>query len=205
MSFGIDVLWRKRVAREIVSFLEDGSKVLDVGAGTGDLSIAVASEAAKANKKIEICAMDANADMLEVAAGKIGKFDIRLEKGDALNMRYPEGFFDAVVSGFALRNFDDLGSFSSELERVMKKGGVFAAMDMALPENVFQRAFFRLYFKIIRFFGAFVDKESYDWLAYSVEHFDFGRFKSILESKGFRNLKIESLSFNIAHVVFGSK
>ncbi len=205
MSFGVDVSWRKWVARRIVSGLEDGSKVLDVGTGTGDLVIEMAREAEKMNKKLEFYGIDANEDMLRIAKKKIEGLNVVLEKGDALKMKYPDDFFDAVVSGFAIRNFDNLERFSSELGRVIKKGGTFAIMDMAFPKNRFQRAFFGFYFRIIRFFGSFVDKESYDWLAYSVEHFDFERFKRFLESNGLKNVNIKPLSFNITYVAIGTK
>ena len=55
--------------------------------------------------------------------------------------------FDGVVCGFALRNFVDLESVFAECARVLRRGGRFAAIDAAVPENPFLRAGNAIWFR----------------------------------------------------------
>ncbi|MGC9219593.1 MAG: class I SAM-dependent methyltransferase, partial [Athalassotoga sp.] len=161
--------------------------------------------AENSNKKIELYAMDMNEKMIEIARKKFGNRKINLMRGDALKMPYPDNFFDVVSVGFGARNFDDLKIFSDELMRVLKDGGFFVIIDMALPKKKYQRMFFKFYFQIIRLWGHFIDRESYEWLISSIEHFDFEKFKVILEKSGFENVRYNPLNFGITYVIVGEK
>ncbi len=205
MSFGIDIRWRKIAAKMVVEGIGQNSKVLDIATGTGDLALAIYNSAQNANKKIELYAMDMNEEMIEIAKKKFGNKKISVMRGDALKIPYPENFFDAVSVGFGTRNFDDLKVFSSELMRILKPNGFFVIIDMALPKRKYQRMFFEFYFHIIRFLGHFIDKESYEWLISSIEHFDFEKFKVILEKSGFKNVRYDPLNFGITCVIVGKK
>ncbi|MCL4407158.1 MAG: ubiquinone/menaquinone biosynthesis methyltransferase [Thermotogae bacterium] len=205
MSFGIDVRWRNIAAKKIVEGIGENSSVLDIATGTGDLALAIYNLAENSNKKIELYAMDMNKEMIEIAKKKFGNKKISVMRGDALKIPYPDNFFDAVSVGFGTRNFDDLKSFSYEMMRVLKCNGFFVIMDMALPKKKYQRMFFKFYFQIIRFWGHFIDRESYEWLISSIEHFDFEKFKVILEKSGFKNVRYDPLSFGITYVIVGEK
>ncbi|HEU23981.1 MAG: hypothetical protein C0176_00710 [Mesoaciditoga sp.] len=205
MSFGIDVRWRKKAAEKVIKNTSEDAKILDVATGTGDLAIAIYDLAERSNKKIDLYAIDMNEQMIEIAKKKFGDRKINLMLGDALKMPYPDNFFDIVSAGFGTRNFDDLKKFSNELMRVLKDGGFFVIMDMALPKKEYQRAFFKFYFQVIRFWGYFIDRESYEWLISSIEHFDFEKFKVILEKSGFADVRYNSLNFGITYVITGKK
>ncbi|BBJ28476.1 ubiquinone/menaquinone biosynthesis methyltransferase [Athalassotoga saccharophila] len=205
MSFGIDVRWRKIAAKKMIEDIGQNSKILDIATGTGDLALAIYDTAEKSNKKIELYAMDINKEMIEIAKKKFGNRKISVIHGDALKMPYSDNFFDAISVGFGARNFDDLKIFSDELMRVLKDGGFFVIMDMALPKKKYQRMLFKFYFQIIRFWGHFIDRESYEWLISSIEHFDFEKFKVILEKSGFENVRYDPLSFGITYVISGKK
>ncbi|MGC8545885.1 MAG: ubiquinone/menaquinone biosynthesis methyltransferase [Athalassotoga sp.] len=205
MSFGIDVRWRKIAAEKVIEGLGENSRILDIATGTGDLTLAIYDLAENSNKKIELYAMDMNEKMIEIARKKFGNRKINLMRGDALKIPYPDNFFDVVSVGFGTRNFDDLKIFSDELMRVLKDGGFFVIIDMALPKKKYQRMFFKFYFQIIRLWGHFIDRESYEWLISSIEHFDFEKFKVILEKSGFENVRYNPLNFGITYVIVGEK
>jgi len=205
MSFGIDVRWRKIAAEKVIEGLGENSRILDIATGTGDLALAIYDLAGSSNKKIELYAMDMNEEMIEIAKKKFGNREISVMHGDALKIPYPDNFFDVVSVGFGTRNFDDLKIFSDELMRVLKYKGFFVIMDMALPNKKYQRMFFKFYFHIMRFWGHFIDRESYEWLISSIEHFDFEKFKVILEKSGFENVRYNPLNFGITYVIVGEK
>lgn len=205
MSFGIDKRWRNLAARKIIDGVNENPRILDIATGTGDLAIAIYDLSKKLNKNIEMDAIDVNEQMMEIAKKKFGGRDINLRYGDALNIPYPPNSFDAVSVSFGTRNFDDLKLFGKELNRILKTGGFFVIMDMALPKKKFQRTFLKIYLQILRFFGYFIDKESYDWLVYSIAHFDFEKLKIILENSGFKDVEYKPMSFGITYVITGKK
>jgi len=205
MSFGIDVRWRKIAAQQMVKGIDQNSRILDIATGTGDLAIAIYDFAENSNKKIELYAIDMNAEMIEIAKKKLGKRKISVMRGDALKIPYQDNFFDAVSVGFGTRNFDDLKIFANEIMRVLKYEGFFVIIDMALPKKKYQRIFFKFYFQIIRFLGYFIDKGSYEWLISSIEHFDFEKLKAILEESGFKIIRYDPLSFGITYLIVGKK
>lgn len=205
MSFGIDKRWRKIAAKKVVESIDENSMILDIATGTGDLAIAIYDLSKKSNKNIELNAMDVNEQMMKIAKKKFENRKINLKYGDALNIPYPSDFFDCISVGFGTRNFDDLEIFSKELNRVLKVGGFFVIMDMALPRKRYQRIFFKFYFQIIRLLGYLIDKKSYEWLVTSIENFDFEKLKSTLEKNGFKNVKYETLIFGITSIIVGGK
>ena len=116
-SLGLIVNWRRRGAAESL-ISKNEYTILDIATGTGELALEIMRTAEKNGKKVKMTAMDLNENMLEVARGKFGKGNqIRIERGDAMNLRYPDNTFDVVTSAFALRNVDSLERFSSEARR----------------------------------------------------------------------------------------
>ena len=215
LSFNIDKGWRRACAVQVLS--GDGSlKILDIAAGTGDLSITAAEMAVRRGKTAAIYASDFNKEMLEIAKKKISSMGlgdrIEIEEGNAFEINHRSGTIDALMSGFALRSFffsdgtgENMGKFLSEAYRVIKPGGRAVLLDMALPDRPSQRAFFRLYSNFMLFAGAFVDRETYRWLVKTITEFDKKRLKSMMEKAGFRNVRITDLKSGIAYLACGEK
>lgn len=203
-SLGADIGWRNEAARE--SMVPKGSfRVLDAATGTGDLAIAISTEATRRGKRAEIIGMDFNEDMLSHAKAKarrLGMGNVRFEAGDALRLRYKPSTFDVVASGFALRNFDDLDVFAEEAKRVLKKGGRIVMLDMGRPDNP---AFMNAYFKVIEAVGSLAGRKSYKWLTYSILNFDKRKAAGIFRKHGFRGVRVKSLSYDVAFLVTGKK
>jgi len=122
ISLGLDRGWRRHTLDELG--LPGGSLVLDLACGTGDLAQELTDRGARA------IGVDFSAGML--AASNVST---PLVRGDAARLPLRDAGFDGVVSGFALRNFVELTGVFSEVARVLRSGGRFAALDATVPTN----------------------------------------------------------------------
>lgn len=206
MSFGIDRTWRNKIVKMALDHV-DNVKILDVATGTGDLALDFVKFSKVQGKNIDIIGIDINKDMLSVAQKKIDSrgVTINIKIDDALKTSFPSDYFDIITSAFGMRNFDNLEMFASEVMRILNDNGTFVLADMSVPSKKYQRLFFKPYLFVIRFIGFFVDKESYDWLVYSIQKFDFNKVKRIFEKQGFKDVKITPLNFGITSVITGKK
>jgi demethylmenaquinone methyltransferase/2-methoxy-6-polyprenyl-1,4-benzoquinol methylase len=128
MTGGMDVRLRKIVIRH-AKLPEDG-KLLDLGTGTGDL----AKEAIRQYPGRKIFAADFTLAMMQ-AGKKRPSPDVVFSAADALQIPYASNSFDAVVSGFLLRNVVDLPQTLKEQWRILKPGGIFVSLDTTRPKR----------------------------------------------------------------------
>ncbi|MCL4364952.1 MAG: ubiquinone/menaquinone biosynthesis methyltransferase [Candidatus Marsarchaeota archaeon] len=204
-SLGTDIMWRREAAKESI-INKDKYEVLDIATGTGDLAIAVAQLSKEMGKKVAITGIDINRDMLSHVSPKaerLGLGNIHAEQGNALKMRFDDASFDVVISAFGLRNFDNLETFSKELRRVMRRGGKFVLMDMAMP---FKGArLMKAYFGAMRLVGSTVNRKAYRFLTDSIMHFDRYEMASLLKKSGFKRVRLRNLSGGIAFIISGTR
>jgi len=99
--------------------LQGGEKILDVGCGTCDTEIQLAS------KECKVVGIDLSSKMLLVAADKIPKDlnRIFLVQGLAENLAFRDNQFDYVISEFSLDYLDNPKVALKEFTRVLKRGG----------------------------------------------------------------------------------
>jgi len=106
----------------------DGRKVLDLGCGTGNL-IALILERHPAS---HIVGIDPSAGMREVSSERFrDRSEVEIAAGDALDIPFPDGSFDIIVSSLALHHVppDLKASCAQELARVLAPGGLFVHAD----------------------------------------------------------------------------
>lgn len=120
--------WGPVVAAE--ADVQTGDRVLDVGCGTGALTLAVAERAGPAGA---VVGLDANPEMLAVARKK--PVQVEWLEGTAEALPFPDNSFDAVVSQFALMFFEDKPKALAEMMRVLKPGGRLAVAVCDAVEN----------------------------------------------------------------------
>ena len=206
MSLGFDTLWRNIAARE--SLIDKKSySVLDIAAGTGDLSFAIGRLSRSEGKKATITGVDFNNDMLKIAKKKAVKLGqkINFETGDALKLRFPDNRFDVVASAFGLRNFDSLNRFAEEAHRVLKRGGKLVLLDMAAPKDGVMKYAFKIYFRLILLGGMLIKRKAYTYLVSSINGFDKMQLFKTLKKNGFAEIKLVELPSRVAFMVTARK
>ncbi|MBI4674691.1 MAG: ubiquinone/menaquinone biosynthesis methyltransferase [Chloroflexi bacterium] len=130
MTAGQDVRWRKWVIQR--AQLQRGQRLLDLGAGTGDLARAARAQC----PSCFVLAADFTYEMMRV--GKVKHGEPRLWcASDALALPFADEAFDALVSGFLLRNVVGLDAALREQLRVLKRGGRWVALDTTRPQKNF--------------------------------------------------------------------
>jgi demethylmenaquinone methyltransferase / 2-methoxy-6-polyprenyl-1,4-benzoquinol methylase len=163
MTAGMHQRWRERAAD--LAAVGPGSRALDVATGTGDLAIALRRRGA------EVVGLDFSEGMLEIGRRKAP--EVRFETGNALDLPYADGEFDAVTVGFGARNFADLDRGLAEMARVTAAGGRVVVLEITTPQRPPLSWFFRLWFdQIVPGLGRLAgDPDAYSYLPSSVRRF----------------------------------
>ena len=132
---------KRQMSRQIIEGiaenvkLPDGGKGLDVGCGSGALTIACA----KRNPTAAFIGIDRwgkeyasfNKPLCESNAKAEGVSNVSFQRGDATHLEFPDESFDAVVSNYVYHNIPgDRQAYLLETLRVLKKGGMFAIHDI---------------------------------------------------------------------------
>lgn len=202
MSLGIDRGWRKKAIATVVDAVsKNGGPVLDLCAGTLDLSALL--EGALPNERIVAC--DFSPEMLAKGKGKVRRTETVV--GDALALPFADGTFGAVVCGFGMRNLSDLARGIREAKRVLRPGGVFVTLELFAPRLVRTRVFHRMALRAaLPTLGAIVakDREAYAYLAESMEGFVTREaYEALLREAGFEDVGARDLMLGVASLVSG--
>src|SRR3990172_361233 len=117
MTFGQDVRWRAEGIRRLT--LHPRARLLDLGAGTGDLAF----EALRQRPDCRPVAADFTLQMMSFGQRRPGSERLDWVAANAMALPFPNASFDAVVSGFLLRNVEDISAALGEQHRTLKPGG----------------------------------------------------------------------------------
>lgn len=126
--------------------LEPGNKVLEIGCGTGTLSLAAKDRIGTSG---EICGLDLAPEMVEIAQRKARRkgVDVSFRQGSIASIPFPNDHFDAVVCSFMIFHMPDeiRQTGIAEIFRVLRSGGHFSIMDSApldeLARSIKEHAF----------------------------------------------------------------
>jgi demethylmenaquinone methyltransferase / 2-methoxy-6-polyprenyl-1,4-benzoquinol methylase len=166
MTAGLHHRWRERAAD--LAAVGPGDSALDVACGTGDLAIELAR---RVGPNGEVIGSDFADEMLERARAKAPA--LQWEWGNALELPYAGGRFDAATVGFGARNFSDLDRGLSEMARVVKPGGRVVVLEITTPRRPPLSTFYSLWFdRIVPLIGRLSgENEAYTYLPNSVKRF----------------------------------
>lgn len=122
--------------------IERGHRVLDLGCGTGTLTILIKSH----HPRAQVIGLDADPKVLEIARSKAARagLDITLDHGMAFELPYPDHFFDRVVSSLLFHHLtrEKKERTSKEIFRVLRLGGELHIADWGKPQNWLMRVAF---------------------------------------------------------------
>ena len=195
LSCGADFYWRNRAAQIVAGW--KAKQIVDLAAGTGDLSLAIQTKLPDA----EIIAVDFLPQMLELAKGKGVRQTVL---ADALRLPFVDFWFDCVTVAFGLRNMEDWGGALREMARVLRTNGHLHVLEFSLPRLSILRALYRFYLhQCLPVLGSFLtrQKNAYDYLGESIEEFPSGEtMLQLIEASGFSNANAEQLSGGIVTI-----
>jgi demethylmenaquinone methyltransferase/2-methoxy-6-polyprenyl-1,4-benzoquinol methylase len=224
MTLGRDRAWRRYTVASIGSGLAlSGAKpkrrkglthsnhgpgiVLDLATGTGDLAF----EVLRQYPGVRVVGVDFVPQMLALARQKAALAGVgpTLLAGDALRLPFAEGVFDAVVTGFALRNVVDIPATFSELARVTRGGGHVACLEIAKPSlPVFRRLFALYFYQLVPLVGGWItgQRSAYTYLPHSLTGFlSPAEIAAVMSRTGWRNVEYRRLMLGTVAVHTGTR
>ena len=202
VTLGLDERWRRLVAA--VCLENKPERVLDLGCGTGDLTINIAR---MAEESVQITGLDYSLPMLERARKKAARAGVgekvKFVHGDATKIPFPDGHFDCVGISFAFRNLTYKNPLClphlAEVKRVLKPGGRYIIVESSQPENRVVKTLFHLYLRVlVGPVGILLSghKDAYRYLAESISrYYSPEEVREMLLTAGFRSVDYRPLLF----------
>ncbi|MBL0211540.1 MAG: class I SAM-dependent methyltransferase [Holophagaceae bacterium] len=206
LSGGIDFYWWRRMAR--ASGAAKGKRLLDVAAGTGDSSIALARRGA------EVVSTDFTHAMLRLGPSKFRQKKLESliwasADADAQALPFRSEEFDGLTICYGIRNVEDRMKAYAEFLRVLKPGGRLTILEFSTPVLPGFRGLYTWYsLKVLPRIGALIsgDRSAYTYLPESIREFpDQPRLAQELKTAGFEQVRWTNLTGGIVALHVGIK
>jgi demethylmenaquinone methyltransferase / 2-methoxy-6-polyprenyl-1,4-benzoquinol methylase len=208
LSMGQVRLWRKSVQR--ILRVGPGDRVLDLAAGTGTSSVSFAASGA------DVVACDFSLGMLQAGQARLAKTDplqvktrgrVSFAAGDALNLPFKDGAFDAVTISFGLRNVHGTREALAEMRRVTRPGGrlvvcEFSTITVEPIDMLYRRYLTGVLPAIAR--RAARNPEAYSYLSESIADWPSQReLADVIRAAGWSAVKWRDLTLGVVAIHVG--
>jgi len=209
LSFGVDKIWRNNAINFLLKNRQSTDSVLDIATGTGDFAI-LAAQKLNTHKVVGI---DISEGMMAIGREKVEKLglsdQITFQKEDCAKMSFETSSFDAVISAFALRNFQNLDECLKEMHRVLNESGHLSVVDLCTPVSFPMKQLFWLYKKcVMPVLGKLLSKDNtaYSYLPETMDAVPQAeRMQAIIEQAGFHNVNFKRLAFGMCILYTATK
>jgi demethylmenaquinone methyltransferase/2-methoxy-6-polyprenyl-1,4-benzoquinol methylase len=204
MTAGMHHRWRERAAD--LARLRPGQSALDVCCGTGDLALELAQRVTPGGR---VVGLDFSEPMLELAREKSedAGVPVRWVQGNALELPFPDGEFDACTVGFGVRNVVDLDRGIAEMARVVRPGGRVVILEITTPQRPPLSWFYAVWFdRIVPLLGTVAgDRDAYTYLPDSVRRFPPAReLAAVMHRAGLHDVRYLILAGGIIAIHSGT-
>lgn len=205
MTMGQDMRWRRFVLKK--AQLPADGVLLDLATGTGDIAFEARQQAPNAH----VVGADFAIPMMRVGQQLPMGGKIAWNAADALHLPYKDGTFDAVVSGYLVRNVIDIPRSLSEQMRVLKAGGRIVILDTSPPPNNLLKPFIVAYLRygiplLGRVIGGKSAADAYTYLPESTQAFKTPQdLAQIMREVGFQSVTYQTFMFGTMAVHWGIK
>jgi demethylmenaquinone methyltransferase/2-methoxy-6-polyprenyl-1,4-benzoquinol methylase len=203
LTFGLDILWRKKAAREAVR--AKGFLWLDVCSGTGEMALNLSR---LADEKVKIVSVDFCQPMIAKALEKREIPNLSFVLAESDRLPFADMTFNLVTISFATRNIYPnkgvLVAHLKEFHRVLEPGGHFVNLETSQPSLRIIQKLFHLYIKLtVKPLGFLLSgsKAAYRYLSFTIPRFfPPEKFSLILREAGFALVTHRSLFLGVSAI-----
>lgn len=205
MTFGQDMRWRRFVVKQ--AHLPKNGSLLDLATGTGD----IAFEAKETHPQANVVGADFALQMMFVGQDEPRGKSIDWSAADALNLPFPSQSFDAVVSGYLVRNVIDIPRTLAEQMRILKPKGRIVILDTSPPPNNILKPFIKIHLNYVipilgRLIGGQAAADAYTYLPESTQAFKTpDELAQIMRDAGYINVDYKLFMFGTMAIHWGEK
>ena len=206
MSFGSHRLWKDLALAR--SGVREGHRVLDVAAGSGDMTMRFARQVGTSGL---VVMNDINASMLACGRSRLLNeglgVNVQMLLADAESLPFSDGQFDCVAIAFGLRNVTRIPKALASMSRMLKPGGRLVILEFSTPTStLLSRAYDLFSFSVIPSMGKMVtgDEQSYQYLVESIrKHPNQQALSAMMEEAGLEDVKHQNINGGIVAIHTG--
>ncbi|MEW5989676.1 MAG: ubiquinone/menaquinone biosynthesis methyltransferase [Chloroflexota bacterium] len=203
MTGGQDRQWRRFVIQQ--AQLPPNGRLLDIATGTGDIAL----EGLKQVPGLRAVGGDFTVEMMLAGRRYPARQAIRWLAADTLALPFPNDTFDAVTSGFLMRNVIDVAGAFHEQLRVTRPGGRVVVLESSPPKKNWLRPFIRLHLNmVIPTLGRLIagQADAYRYLPDSTQQFhDPDSLAAVMRRVGFTDVHYQLFMFGTIAIHVGEK